>query len=112
MIDEKKLIEILKEWADSALPFESDIVTDVIGVVEEQSKVGEWIPCAERLPSFYPEKQRRVLVTVEDLSGKRFVATAKYDETYEQWKDFKVPRYYDFKVVAWQMKPEPWEEGK
>ena len=44
MIDEKKLIEILKEWADSAPPFESDIVTDVIGVVEEQTKVGEWMP--------------------------------------------------------------------
>lgn len=50
MIDEKKLMEILKEWADSAPPFESDIVTDVIGIVEEQPKVGEWIPVSEGLP--------------------------------------------------------------
>ena len=44
MIDEKELIDKLQEWADEALPFESDIVTDVIGLIEEQPKVGEWIP--------------------------------------------------------------------
>lgn len=49
MIDEKKLMEILKEWADSAPPFESDIVTDVIGIVEEQPKVNEWTSVSERL---------------------------------------------------------------
>ena len=49
MIDEKKLMEILKEWVDSAPPFESDIVTDVIGIVKEQPKVNEWTPVSERL---------------------------------------------------------------
>ena len=108
MIDEKKLIDELYDDFDYGRIESFD---DVIYTIEHQPKVGEWIPCAERLPCFYPEKQRRVLVTVEDLSGKRFVATAKYDENYEQWKDFKDPRYYDFKVVAWQTKPEPYKEG-
>lgn len=112
MIDEKKLIEILKEWADSVLPLESDIVTDVIGVVEEQPQIGEWMPCSERLPSFGPEKQRSVLVTMEDSDGMRFVTSAKYQEERCEWCNFKDPRYYNFEVIAWQPLPEPWEGEK
>ena len=50
MIDENRLIESLEKWRDEAHPLESDIITDVIGLVEDQPKVGEWIPCSERLP--------------------------------------------------------------
>ena len=41
MIDERKLIDILQDWADMANPGERDIITDVIGVIEEQAKLDE-----------------------------------------------------------------------
>ena len=53
MIDEKKLIE---EVEDMMCPFQFADETrewalkDVIEVIEEQSKVNEWIPVSERLP--------------------------------------------------------------
>lgn len=72
----------------------------------------KWIPCSERLPSFTPyEKSRKVLITLEDSRGKRFVTTAKFNEQHKEWYEFSSGRYYDaseFKVVAWRLKPEPY----
>lgn len=61
MIDEKKLIEELKVHFDSlyredGMLLHSDHVCtaedvdDLIALVNRQPKVGEWIPCSERLP--------------------------------------------------------------
>ena len=98
MIDEKKLIEKLKEWADSVPPFERDIIIDVIGFVEEQPKIGEWTPCSERLP----DTKDSYLVTHEVKATKeRFVSTSTFANKWNRILDF-------CNVVAWQPKPEPW----
>lgn len=73
---------------------------------------GKWIPVSERLPHFFPEKRRKVLVTLEDDSGKRFTTTAKYHEEYEYWYELADCRYADFKVIAWMEKPAPYEPPK
>lgn len=122
MSDRDRLIELLKE-ADDATDvrtcnypdqekaweiFYTSIANYLLanGVTVEQKQ--DWIPCSERLPSFCPRRRRCVLVTVEDLDGERFVTTAKYHEGFNEWGNFKDPRYYDFKVIAWQPLPEPY----
>lgn len=100
MIDEKKLMEILKEWADSAPPFESDIVTDVIGIVEEQPKVGEWIPVSEGLP----KENDSYLVTWEmRATNQCFTGSSRF--TNGKWETM----FGTCEVIAWQPKPEPWK---
>lgn len=42
MIDEKKLIEDMKTWGGD--------VESLVEHIEKMPKVGEWIPCSERLP--------------------------------------------------------------
>lgn len=66
-----------------------------------------WIPVTEKLPSFYPNKRQKVLVTMEDDNGMRFVTTAKFNETRRTW-EVDNTRYLDFKVIAWQLKPSPY----
>lgn len=105
MIDKKRLIEILEEWADNALPIESDIVTDVIDVVEEQPKASEWIPCSERLP----ETSGYYLITeIEDdihfVTTRYFYNKNEYSIKNSKWAD----GFYNNEVIAWQPLPEPW----
>lgn len=57
MIDEKKLITYLEKernyWLRSTAPYSLEVMcmcSDIIDFVSEQPKVGEWIPCSERLP--------------------------------------------------------------
>lgn len=89
---------------------------DLLRVVEKQTTsdyASEWIPCSERLPKFAPDnKRRKVFVTIEDETGLRFTSTAKYNEEYGRWYAFTSYRYFDdekFKVIAWMLKPEPYE---
>lgn len=48
MIDEKKLIEDIK--AECEINAGGLYVNEIIGVIHDQPKVGEWIPVSERLP--------------------------------------------------------------
>jgi hypothetical protein len=73
--------------------------------VEESAAFGKWIPVTEELPIFTPGRRRSVLVTLEDHDGKRLVTTAKYNEEFDEWVEFKDYRYMDFKVLAWMPKP-------
>ena len=45
MIDEKKLIERIKQE-----PTDGMYTHEIIEAIEEQPKIGGWIPCSERLP--------------------------------------------------------------
>ena len=68
-----------------------------------------WIPVSERLPNFYPNKRRAVLVTLKDDDGKFLVTTAKYSEEHKYWYDFTESRFYRFDVLAWMLKPDAYE---
>lgn len=90
----------------------TDALDRVDDWMDEQPTVEGWIPVTERLPHFFPEKRRKVLVTLEDNSGKRFTTTAKYHEDYEYWYEWADCRYAEFKVIAWMEKPAPYEPPK
>ena len=59
MIDEKKLIEDIEKEIEFAMKCNMpDIVAgmrQIASVIEEQPKIGEWIPCSERLPEMHRE---------------------------------------------------------
>ena len=81
------------------------LIANGVTFVEKSAAFGKWIPVTEQLPIFTPGRRRSVLVTLEDREGKRLVTTAKYNEEFDEWVEFKDYRYTDFKVLAWMPKP-------
>ena len=80
MIDEKKLIEILTKWEYDALPIERDLIEAIIYIVEDQPKVGEWIPCSERMPEKEakdPKKDEKGGAPAQDLRWSPSFSAAK-----------------------------------
>lgn len=54
MIDEKKLIEAIEKEFEGVCVYDvspSQAIADFVDIVDKQPKVGEWIPCSERLPN-------------------------------------------------------------
>ncbi|MBD5549496.1 MAG: DUF551 domain-containing protein [Lachnospiraceae bacterium] len=120
MIDEKKLIEEMAK--EKYTLFESDShcgCTDyksidavdyesIMEVIGKQPKIGEWIPCSERLP----EPGHRYLVSVvwEDEGAKTY---SVYDAVYgsdAKWHSHNYECMIYCKIVAWQPLPEPYIE--
>lgn len=127
MIDEKKLIEVIKNIQDhmrevNAKPVPVDareIFTLFVEMVEHQSKVGEWIPVSERLP----DKNGRYLCFVDTKHvsymyvfnfAKDLYKLDKYDFQpedgsgfYEHDYDYGYSKILD--VVAWMPLPEKYK---
>lgn len=94
MIDEKKLIEKLNAWYESLSPrtdmqdsIKCDVIDNVITMIEDVEKVGEWIPVSERLP----EHSERCLVSAGNI-----VMTCPYCEI----------KFKEYGITAWQSLPE------
>ena len=120
MIDEKKLInkltirrEKLRYISIVALHNNMNYVdtiineiNSIIDIIDEQPKVGEWIPCSERLPE---ERSEAVLATAYDG-----ISTAIYVFYYEngRWKDIDGYNVDAAEITAWMPMPDPWEEEK
>ena len=110
MIDEKKLIAEIREYIDEYKELDMQGVRnlkwcammDALELVESQPKVGEWIPCSERLP----EEARAIEVTMYD--GSR--AIGHFYKSLEAWLDSINGGAID--VIAWKEPSEPWEGGK
>lgn len=129
MIDEKKLIEEIEEryryWETCAAEYDEagdevnmsicdgkaiELYT-IIKRINEQSKVGEWIPCSERLP------EKNGIYIVDDRAfNSPWIHTAGFEVSSQAWcenhgvyYDDKYGRYEDGRVTAWQPLPEPWE---
>lgn len=106
MIDEKKLIEDLKE---SGMIADNEYGNAMVDFIENQPKVGEWIPCSERLPdepdntTDYPNddivtgRVKKYTVTIEDAVK----ATNLYYLGNGKWYDNVYGGIYD-NVLAWQ----------
>lgn len=122
MIDEKKLIEILTKWEYDALPIERDLIEAIIYLVEDQPKVGEWIPCSERMP----EKEAKEYIK-EQLNGVGYLYPCLLTYKSPNTEKIHVVRfYYDVfqnwfvnsgeilcekdRCLAWQPLPEPAKE--
>ena len=106
MIDEKKLIAEIREKIRPESFGEQcnslDVIYAMLQLIDEQPKVGEWIPCSERLP----EEVRAIEVTMYD--GSR--AIGHYYKRLEAWFDSINDGAID--VIAWKEPSEPWEGGK
>ena len=105
MIDEKKLIAEIREYIDEYKELDMQGVRnlkwcammDALELVESQPKVGEWIPCSERLP----EDELDAEITYR--SGMRGVGF--YMGGY--WRSTATGMAID--VIAWKEPSEPWE---
>lgn len=113
MIDEKKLIEAIDEdFCDDCLPCGGSCrYAELVKLIRKQPKVGEWIPCSERLPN---PKGNEEFVRVEvTIQGKE--------------KNVNMPAFYYYRihkffpwniggsplknVIAWMPLPEPYKAG-
>lgn len=105
MINEKKLIEeIKKRWVG---------VGNILKLIDEQPKVGEWIPCSERLP--HEPKENPVL---EGKNLELYLVTTKYgsnerDKVYPFRAFWNGVNFTDgwhiLDVIAWMPLPEPYK---
>lgn len=136
MIDEKKLIEELNENAKES---EKDCVywhekgeygtericagrttglVKAMKIVEDQPKVGEWIPCSERLPELHRvdmESEGEYYMISDSViitDGER-VSISEYeidDEDCRGWLAHDFEEIED--VIAWMPIPEPYRQGE
>lgn len=116
MIDEKKLIEkiwnIFSETYNNAFNFDEDesklverVMIDVQNAIEEQPKIGGWIPCSDRLPDKDGEyicTQKIYNLSNGKLSGKSVELVEFYNGKWRRAKHLK--------VIAWQTLPEEYHE--
>ena len=99
MIDKKKLLEnlipLLNEYGDMYF------AGRIIGMIDSQQKIGDWIPCSEQLPE---ESGFYIVTCVHDEIGER-VHELYYCENGWDFSDVITP----CNAVAWQPKPEPYK---
>lgn len=106
MIDEKKLIAAIEAYAKdkTAKGCWYDRLWGLrmaIEIINQQPKVGEWIPVSEGVP----DENIGVQATIEMPHGKLCV----FEIWLQNGRWIVPPRCRKGKVVAWQPQPEPWE---
>lgn len=102
MIDEKKLTNELKvamndDRYDGYEP--TAVLYEIFNMIKQQPKVGDWIPCSERMPNI----SGYYLVTFK-VSSISFVSIKHFNTFCFRWEDIG-----NGKITAWQPLPEPWE---
>ena len=118
MIDEKKLIERLWEQhkgikgnAECYTNAEevANEICNVVSIIDEQPKVGEWIPVSEKLPDTKNKPYKLVLIQTKTSMcvGCMNAAGQWFGEDGTGWgtelKD---------EVIAWMPLPEPYTESE
>ena len=99
MIDEKKLMEEMRSqlFKSELLGSRWFVINDMLELIKRQPKVGEWIPCSERLP----ETAQDLEVTCKN--GNRLVAYYSG----RNWYHCITNAVCD--VIAWKEPSEPWK---
>ena len=130
MIDEKKLIAEIKDYIEECSGIDENgmhnlkwcAMMEALGLVDQQEKVGEWIPCSERLP----EKEAKEYIK-EQLNGVGYLYPCLLTYKSPNTEKIHVVRfYYDVfqnwfvnsgeilcekdRCLAWQPLPEPAKE--
>lgn len=106
MIDENKLIREIEDWKEKVgKTFEGEVIETVLDMVlsriKGQPKVGEWIPCNERLP----ENDRNVRVTCVNGCGELELGYGWYNHHTDRWEvctDTDNVMYHARNVTAWK----------
>lgn len=111
MIDEKKLIEVFRKLKGTDT-LANMFISDVIKEIKKQPKIGEWIPCSERLP----ERSSPVMVYAESttISGGAIIMTGSCHNGFwfiQNGTDTLGFPTTGYQVTAWQPLPEPPEGG-
>lgn len=108
MIDEKKLIEELKFQINNCETYgHSDIYIDLEMAKKwvetiEKKKVGEWIPCSERLP-----EDNQAVLTCKN----KHISILEYHADTKHWFETKGNWWWSFNMVdAWMPLPEPYKK--
>lgn len=114
MIDEKKLIEdilwkvreqnVISEEVGHNRPFCDK--ANVIECINNQPKIGEWIPCEEEFPSIDGDYE----VTVDrDVNGEKINVTEfqYFRSDRGKWESYKNSRF-ERNVIAWRHNTEPY----
>ena len=122
MIDEKKLLKEIKNrrnfWVSKASKYDEmndEINTDicdgkavelevVMKMIQEQPKIGEWIPCNKKLPGPYDT----VIITAKMPNDKESLVYMGSINAIREWYILGVSNPNDYNVTAWQPLPEPW----
>lgn len=112
MIDEKKLIDRLNDKDDFKMSFEISkehfetvkrvceaYHKKVCEFIEEQPKIGEWIPCSEQLP----EESLNAVIGWDEYR-KRCCFVLYYGKRWHLGND-----YDSVKITAWQPVPEAYK---
>lgn len=127
MIDEKKLIAEIKAAIDDeryAGYVPAAVLFEVYGMIRDMPKVGEWIPCSERLPEeeakeFIKEHLNGIgylypcLLTYRSPNTEKINVVRFYYDLYQNWfvNLGEEPCEKD-RCLAWQPLPEPWKGEK
>lgn len=109
MIDETKLIDEVNDLMDANLLFYDDAsksrqetLDEIVDLIDEQPKVGEWIPVEERLPKY----GGAYLITAINESGGVYMDVSYYDS---QYKIFSCDGIDDDNAIAWMDLPKMYE---
>ena len=104
MIDEKRLIEDYDRITFTDKIQQRQIKNLIEHLIELQPKVGEWIPCSERLPEEYTE------VLGCDRYGDTYIVkmydTKIYGNVWKQWGGGELRLAC---IIAWQPLPKPYK---
>lgn len=100
MIDEKVLLKEIERGRKCG--FCAITYDDLEERIKGMPKVGEWIPCSERLP----ESKR------EEVVRSWYIVTLATGAVVEKCFDFiKKEWVTDIEVIAWMPLPEPYKKG-
>lgn len=126
MIDEKKLIEEIKSmvrplltqdgtaYFDDAIQAHNETIVDVLNTIEQQPKVGEWIPVEEGLPEeheivdityvneTYEYEDDGYLLYIERLTDIAYYEDGKW---FDEFDELIIED-----VIAWKPRPEPYRK--
>lgn len=100
MINEKKLIESFRASLNTGR--ETLPIDLIVECIEAQPKVGEWIPCSERVPE---ESGTYIVNAIENHIV--HVTFAKWMPRMKKWNLTGSRSYW--KVTAWMPLPEPYK---
>lgn len=116
MIDERKLIEDFEkefkphynEFGDYEYLARMNL-KGILSVISKQLKVGEWIPCSERLP----EKNGMYFITLKDLDFNGechcFTEFRYYSSRKKKWDEGIERDNPGMEIIAWMPLPEPYK---
>lgn len=100
--------ELKREYDDEAIQAHNETIVDVLNTIEQQPKVGEWIPVEEGLPKKYNGFYEINLVTLEN--GHVCFGVYRYDsnEWWTRMSEGETVYSNKHKVIAWMPLPEPY----